>query len=262
MVASLSVMQAFDHTTAALPSALLSTQTEGFGTPKKLATNHWIKETMDHWHLIPDLDFNGALIGYLGNGQIVNQVQQILNRKLGNQVVLIDPVMADRGALYPGLDEDYVRKIKALCKSAQIITPNWTELCLLSGMPAKQPFNEENIEKALTNLQQAKINAHVVVTGVQRGSLMGCMFESLEEGFEFIGNPTVDGHFYGTGDTFAALVLGFLQDDNSLTDAVHLASEAIYQAVQETAANEPTNNWRYGLKMGKLVDYIRQHVKK
>ncbi len=77
MVSALTVLQAMNHTTAALPTAILSTQTEGFGTPKKLSTNQWIKQTIKHWQLVPDLDFSGALVGYIGDTEIISMVEQL-----------------------------------------------------------------------------------------------------------------------------------------------------------------------------------------
>ena len=61
MVAALTILQSMDYTTASLPTTLLSTQTECFGDPQRLSTNQWIKSSVDHWQLIPDLDFKGEI---------------------------------------------------------------------------------------------------------------------------------------------------------------------------------------------------------
>ncbi|WP_295730639.1 PfkB family carbohydrate kinase [uncultured Limosilactobacillus sp.] len=253
LVSALSILQSMDFTTAALPTAILSTQTECFGTPQRLATNEWVQSTTNHWQLIPDLDFNGALIGYLGQPDLVASVQKILANKLGNRPVIVDPVMGDEGKLYPGLNKEYIKAIQKLCESATVITPNWTELCLLTGESPQLPATNQNLKQLMNLLQQRQINAKVIITGVIHHSAIGCVFQSREEGFEFVGNPQVQGHFYGTGDTFAALILGFLLKDHSLTTAVKLATRMLKVAITETAQEEPVANRKYGLRLGNLI---------
>lgn len=256
LVSALSILQSMDFTTAALPTAILSTQTECFGTPKRLSTNKWVRESTAHWQLIPDLDFNGALIGYLGQTDLVASIQKLLANKLGNRPVIVDPVMGDEGKLYPGLNQQYIQAIRQLCQSATIITPNWTELCLLTGESPSLPATDEHLEQLINRLQQQQINAQVVITGVARQSSIGCVFQSREEGFEFVGNPRVRGHFFGTGDTFAALLLGFLLQDYSLTVAVKLATRMLKVAILETAQEEPLTNRKYGLRLGNLIHQL------
>ena len=42
-------------------------------------------------------------------------------------IVVVDPVLGDNGALYGCFTEEYVQAMRALCESAQLITPNRTE---------------------------------------------------------------------------------------------------------------------------------------
>lgn len=256
LVSALTVLQAMNYTTAALPTAILSTQTEGFGTPKKLTTDQWMQQAINHWQLVPDLDFNGALIGYLGNTRLIPLIETLLTKKLGNRPVIVDPVMGDEGKLYPGLDQEYVKQIRHLCTHANIITPNWTELCLLTGKSTTLVATPDNAKKILNDLQRIGIEADVIITGVEVQKRAGCVFQSREEGFEFVGQPKVAGHFYGTGDVFAALLLGYLLKDQSLSNAVKRATALVYQAILETAADQEVANRKYGLKLGKLIQSI------
>ncbi len=256
MVAALTILQSMGFTTAALPTALLSTQTECFGSPKRLSTNTWINESMAHWQLIPDLDFNGALIGYLGQINLVASVQELLTEKLGNRPVIIDPVMADEGKLYPGLTPQYITAIQKLCQSATIITPNWTELCFLAGVSPTLSASNDHLKRLMNRLQQRQIGAQVVITGVTRRNELGCIFQSREEGFEFVGGARVKGHFFGTGDTFAALLLGLCLRGYSLTAAVKLATQLLKIAIVETADEEPATNRKYGLRLGNLIQEL------
>lgn len=256
MVSALTILQSMDFATACLPTTIFSTQTECFGTPKKLSTTEWMKQSIAHWKVVPDLDFNGALIGYLRNVELIPIIKKLLKDKLGNRPVLVDPVMGDEGSLYPGFKPDYVKAMQSLCQDATIITPNWTELCFLANHSADTPATRENADELISELQNIGINANVVVSGIQHHGQNGCFFQSREEGFEFVGHPQISGHFYGTGDTFAALLLGYLLRDESLTAAVNKATEGTYLAVKATAEEEPETNWKYGLKLGRLIREI------
>ena len=256
MVAALTILQSMDYTTASLPTTVLSTQTECFGDPQRLSTNQWIKNSVDHWQLIPDLDFKGALIGYIGHQSLIPLIQEVLLAKLGNRPVIVDPVMGDEGKLYPGLDNNYLKAMQQLCQHATVLTPNWTELCLLANQPGSLKPTEKNVQRLLSILQANKIDAQVVITGVTKGLEIGCLFQSREEGLEFIGNRRLNGHFYGTGDTFAALLLGLLLTDCSLTTAVRTATQLLAIAVNETAQEEPLTNRKYGLRLGQLVKQL------
>lgn len=256
MVAALTVLQSMNYTTAALPTAMLSTQTECFGNPQRLDTVNWMNKSIGHWQSLPDLDFNGALIGYLGQTALINPIEQLLAQKMGNRPVIVDPVMGDEGSLYPGLNQDYVQAIRKLCQQATVITPNWTELCLLTNAPQNYKMTSGHAEQLLGQLTDVNINAQVVITGVKLGQQTGCVLQSREEGFKFVGNPQVPGHFYGTGDTFAALLLGFLLQDGSLTHAVKKATKMVYTAIQATAVEEPVTNRKYGIKLGQLIKQL------
>ena len=50
---------------------------------------------------------------------------------------LLDPVMGDHGRAYSSITETHVQKMKELLPLADIITPNITESCLLTGTPWK-----------------------------------------------------------------------------------------------------------------------------
>lgn len=73
---------------------------------------------------------------------------------------MVDPVLGDNGALYGCFTEEYVQAMRALCESAQLITPNRTEAALLAGCGMDAPI--ETLLKALTV-------ENVIITGVHRG---------------------------------------------------------------------------------------------
>ena len=47
--------------------------------------------------------------------------------------MLFDPIMADHGKFYSNFDESYNELLKGLIPRCTLMTPNYTESCLLTG---------------------------------------------------------------------------------------------------------------------------------
>lgn len=252
MVAALSVLQAFNIETAAIPTSLLSTQTEGFQTPVKLNTQSFIKQSMAHWKSINDLSFRGALIGYLGSEDWMRKLTVFLTNVTGP--IVIDPAMADQGKLYPGLYPDFVVRMRQFCQHADVITPNWTEICMLAGQNDVVTPDLASFRRMLSQLQRTGINASVVTTGIVKGG--------KEQVYIFDGQRVTTtitnhfpGHFYGAGDTFSALLMGNLLQKNDLSSAVNKSCQQLSVAIRQTSTCTASER-RYGLKLGQLLKTI------
>ena len=61
----------------------------------------------------------------------------------------MDPAMADHGKLYRGFDETYVRAMAGLCGCADILLPNLTEACFLTGTEYMEGELEESYVRDL-----------------------------------------------------------------------------------------------------------------
>ncbi|PAK68641.1 bifunctional hydroxymethylpyrimidine kinase/phosphomethylpyrimidine kinase, partial [Staphylococcus haemolyticus] len=79
-----------------------------------------------------DLKFNSGIVGYIGNSSTANFLHDYFSY-LDLPELLIDPVLGDQGKMYDGFDDQYLATMQRLLKIATIITPNATELSLLSG---------------------------------------------------------------------------------------------------------------------------------
>ena len=292
LIGALSILRAMGITTASLPATILSSQTEGFGQPAVLDTKQWIQASLSHWQA-QDIEPSGVLIGYLGQCTLAEQLGNWLEQQnLTDCLKIVDPVMGDQGRLYPGFDHDYVEAVKKLCRHADLITPNWTELCFLAGLPYSLPTAETLIQ-GIDQLKAAGINTTVIITGVHLNGQIGCCWrqdqqtefdwrqqqnrpENLLNGSDshqslqsnsdcyhkqplnFCGNDVQSGHFYGTGDIFSALLYGRLLQGWSLETAVENATDAMELAIQQTAPL-PDNERRFSLRLDHLIHYVSKH---
>ena len=128
LTVALPVLSAMGLECAVLPTAVLSAHTafEGFRYEPLSLT-----PVADHWQQL-GLQFDMIYTGYLGGRAQVDQALDFFTRFPAMR--LVDPVMADHGALYAGLEPDFPAVLRTLCAQADLITPNITEACLLSGL--------------------------------------------------------------------------------------------------------------------------------
>ncbi|MBP3729442.1 MAG: bifunctional hydroxymethylpyrimidine kinase/phosphomethylpyrimidine kinase, partial [Lachnospiraceae bacterium] len=161
---ALPVISSMGVETTILPTAVLSTHTmfQGF-TVKDLTDQllpicqHWKKE---------GIHFDAIYTGYLGSAEEIEITKTIFREfKSPDTLIFIDPVMADNGKMYPAFDETYAALNAGLCGEADIIVPNITEACFMTGMEYKEEYDEAYILELLSRL--AKLGAKtVVLTGV------------------------------------------------------------------------------------------------
>lgn len=255
LVAALDILHAFDITTAAVPSTWLSTQTEGFGSPAQLRSAKFQQAVFDHWQRINDLAINEALVGYLGQLKTIELVSQWLANQSAQQIV-IDPVMGDQGSLYPGLSPELPVAMRQLVQQATVITPNATELKLLADINPHRVLNDNLTKVCLEKLWASGYQGAVVLTGIAHGDQISCqLWRHPEQPSLTVTTPARPGHFYGTGDAFAALLSGLLHYRLPLEQAVQQANQLLQIAVQETAELKPTDR-KYGLQLSQLMRAI------
>ncbi|WP_225425630.1 PfkB family carbohydrate kinase [Lactiplantibacillus plajomi] len=249
--AAVPVLTAMQYEVAALPTSLLSTHTSGYGKPAVVDLSSWLPAVFDHWTRA-DLQFDAALIGYVGSVQLCQQLTQYLSRQ-PLDLLVVDPVLGDLGELYSGFDQQYVEAMRDLVKTADVILPNVTEAALLTGRPY-QPVPD--LRATLTALQAGlKPGAHAVITDVTREDRIGCAWLDERGAVQFVGEPRLPGHYNGTGDTLAAAIAGLLGRGFSLTRSLELANQWMHLAVAETLAERRTDP-RQGIALAQMLRAI------
>ena len=203
---ALPVISALGVECVILPTAVLSNHTlfKAF-TVKDLSdqigpiTSQWQSE---------GVEFDAIYTGYLGTEEQIDMMKDLF-KTFGSgddKLIFVDPVMADNGKLYPAFDMDYARKNTELCSCADIIVPNITEACIMTGMEYREEYDEAYIKDLLQKL--AALGPKVVVlTGVSLSQgKTGFMGLDTKTGEYFsYQNDRVDANFHGTGDIFASV---------------------------------------------------------
>ena len=119
--------------TSFLPSALLSSQSDGFDNLFVRDLSRECDEIMDRWKSY-SLHFDCLYTGYLASESQLELVLRARSAFLSpSSLIVTDPVMGDEGKLYQNLGSSHIAMMKSLCRGSSVITPNYTEALLLAG---------------------------------------------------------------------------------------------------------------------------------
>ena len=161
---SLPILSAYGVEAVPLPTAVLSTHTGGFTGYASVDMTEALRRFPAHWAQL-GLRFDCIAVGYCTSAEQLRLAAALI-RSLADEhtLVVVDPVLGDQGALYPGLKEAQVEAMRELCSLARWITPNRTEAALLAGLPASAGDR---------TLLQALQTENTVITSIQRENTIG-----------------------------------------------------------------------------------------
>ncbi len=249
LTVALPIISACGVETVILPSAVLSTHTAGFKgfTCRDLTED--IPAIASHWQR-EGIKFDAFYTGYLGSARQIDYVKNIFDTLgRGDYVKVVDPAMADNGKLYPAFDQGYVEKMKELCAAADIVVPNITEACYLTGIEYRTVYDREYVRRLCDGLQVLGVKK-VVLTGVgytpgRTGVMVvdGDMETYYEH--EFLSNSC-----HGTGDVYASVFVGALMRGRDIASAARIAADFTVACIRYTAGDG--EHW-YGVKFEPLL---------
>ena len=117
--------------------------------------------------------------------------------------------MADNGELYKIFPDNFPQGMKKLCSKADVILPNITEACLMTGIEyIPGPYSKEWIHDLLMEL--GKLGAKkVVLTGVyfNEKDLGAAAYDVETDEIEYSFHEIIPGYYHGTGDVFGSAVV-------------------------------------------------------
>lgn len=244
MTVALPIISACAHETCILPSAVLSTHTGGFSgyTVNDLSEdfpavkNHWLKE---------GISFDAIYTGYLGSTKQIQYVSDIFDSlKREDAKIIVDPAMADNGKLYWGFDEEYVKGMAYLCSKADIILPNITEACFLTGTEYREEYDESFVCELISKLREI-CSGSVIITGVSYDDSHIHVVISDGDSKTAYTHKKISKSYHGTGDIFSSAFVGAYMHDKSKFDAVKIASDYTVKCIENTVDDD--SHW-YGTK--------------
>ena len=199
------------------------------------------------------LTFDGLYCGFLGNEEQINIVREFVEM-FRSPLFLLDPVMGDHGRAYSSITETHVQKMKELLPLADIITPNITEACLLTGTPWKdgewtmqelsglclklatlcqtdstlslsEHFHDAS-NSVIDTSRTVSRRTSIVITGIRQGdSLVNFLWD--DGVYTTVSTPIAGASRPGTGDIFASILAADAVRGETLLSSVQKAANFV-----------------------------------
>lgn len=245
-----------------VPTAVLSTQTSGFEDYSFLDLTDYMQQHIAHWKKL-NLEFDCIYSGFLGSVKQIKIVADFVEYfKKKDNLVVVDPVLGDNGALYTTMTEEMVSEMKKLVSKADMITPNFTEAAFLLGEKCKTNIDEKEIKEWLVKLSALGPKTVVITSvpdeedcGKVKKNVNVIAYEREKNLFHKISSEYIPVSYPGTGDAFTSVVIGFLMQGKSLKEALEKGVQFISQCIRMSYKYKYPN--REGVLLEKNLDFLR-----
>ena len=203
------------------------------------------------------LEFDAISSGFLGSAEQIEIVLEFVEKfRSEHTQIFIDPVMGDHGRLYATYTEEMCEEMKQLVGYADIVTPNVTEACLLTGTPYKDSgWTRKELLNMAMMLQMMGAKS-VVITGVREGSFYtNVVLEQGEKEASFVKIKSAGNQRPGTGDVFSSVLTSAVLNGKSLKDATEMAAKFVRDCIKKSdeLAIPHSNGVCFEEILGKLV---------
>ena len=245
LTVALPIISACGIETCILPSAVLSTHTApGFSGFTFRDLTEDIPGIMAHWKK-QDITFDAIYTGYLGSQRQIDLVKQLFaTLTKPNALKIVDPAMADNGKLYPGFNMEFAQAMKTLCAEADIILPNLTEACFMTGLPYKETYTEEYIKEVIAKMREFGAKT-IILTGIGYTPDSTGVVVAENDSIKHYKHKKIAGGCHGTGDVYASAFVGSLIRGKDAFEAATIAADYTVRCIENTQGD--ASHW-YGVK--------------
>lgn len=249
LTAALPVISVMGVQPCPLPTAVLSAQT---GYPSFYCDDY--TEKMEYfrqeWEKM-GVCFDGIYTGFVGSEAQIQQIFRFLDtfykKEEKKTFLLVDPIMGDEGKRFSFCTDRLLSEMKELAACADVVTPNFMELCLLTDTDYDAVMREVQGENTRLLKRITQLAEQLLAKGCETVIVTGIRFREQGEQRMKIGNltvtkgraelsafPYIGGSFSGTGDLFASVVAGGIARGGDVFDTVELAGSFIWKAMRDS----------------------------
>lgn len=265
LTAAISVLSAMGVQACPLPTAILSAQT---GYPSYYCDDY--TEKMDifrrEWAKIGQ-SFDGIYTGFVAGPEQIHQIFRFIDTfRTSATFLLVDPIMGDNGQTFPIYSPKLLMEMRKLTNLADIITPNLTEFCLLTGADYQELSVCKTAKELLDSIEKRGLDYcqdgpnDMIVTGIQITGADGAKqignLHIGKNGSHFCSCPYIGGSYSGTGDLFASCIAAGIARDERIPDIMQRAGEFLRLALLDSVReNIPRND---GVNYEKYLPMLMQ----
>ena len=246
LTVALPILSRYGIETCVLPTAVLSNHTMFKGWSYLDLTDE-IPNIFEYWQK-NDLKFDAFLLGYLGKARLMDIAVECFE-KFANEgaKIIIDPVFGDNGKLYGGFDLQYVKEMGKLLGHADIILPNVTEACYLTGTQYREVYDGEFVDELCRKLRKMTA-ADIVMTGVEYGGKIGEKIYLKDGKGKMTWHVLLPSKKHGTGDIFASVFTANLLGGKDMKSCCDAAAEFVADCLKITGKDH-----FYGVEFEKVL---------
>lgn len=252
LTAAIPVLSVMGVQACPLPTAILSNQTGYESYYYDDYTEH-IDAYTDEWTK-RGLTLDGIYTGFLGSELQAEKILRFIDIfQKPDTLLLVDPVMGDSGQTYAIYTETFGAQMKRLVQRADVITPNLTELCILTDTDYHSLTSQSHSSDYLDTV--ASIGRRLLSLGIKTVIITGILYKAptdtetryynlvLEENAVTPVSSAIHGGSYsGTGDLLASVVCAGIVRGDSALESVRRGVHFLETALKETAEEQIPKN--------------------
>jgi len=215
-----------------LPTALLSTQTDGFPHFFYKDLNSELTSIIDHWKSL-NLHFDAIYSGFIGNDVSVATLIDFVrwHKKQNPPLVLVDPVMGDYGSLYDPITPYLVTHMKELVQIADVVTPNITEAALILDEEYDDDLSVDVASSWAKRIAQKGPKFVVITSVMEKNNSLVVSYDAMKDRISHFSQQHIPVSYPGCGDLFSSILTGRLLQgidfSASVADAAYLVKKAV-----------------------------------
>ena len=245
-----------------LPTAVLSSQTDGYHDYAFCDMTPLWQKYLTHWQKEAPV-FDCIYSGFLGSVEQIEMIERfIANFAHADTLIVVDPVLGDNGKLYDTMNAEMVDSMRSLLQQAQVITPNYTEMCLLCAEKYNSAPDIAWIKKQMLDLSRLGPQI-VVVTSIpteEQKVTLTAVYNNKTKEYTFFSTELLPAHYPGSGDIFCAVLVGGLLNKQAVEASVKTAAQFVYEAINlSLKQNRP---FREGVALEQALPLLFQQCRK
>ncbi len=246
-----------------LPTAVLSAHTL-FPNFTILDMTDELPKIIAHWKEL-GLKFDGIYSGFLGSARQVEIVKNFIEEFAEPQtLVVVDPVMADHGQLYPTMPPQMVEEMKKLATVTKVITPNLTEAAFMLDRPTPENISEQEARLWLRDLTALGPEMAVITSAPMLSRPGACTvigYDRLDDRYWITERPFVPTQYHGTGDIFSSVLTGSLMQGDSLPVAMDRSAQFVATTIRATFGYRESDLGHHEVLLEKALGTLTVPVK-
>lgn len=217
-----------------------------------------MKEFMNKWTQL-GFSYDAIYSGFLADAGQIAIVEEAIQRFVKEDgLVVVDPAMADDGKLYPVFKPDIVTEMKRLISNATVITPNFTEACLLLDIPYPKEAPSSKHMLQLCQELSHKGPQNIVITSVPctEDSIKIVSYNAATASYDECTVTRIPFSTCGTGDLFTSVLTGSLLSGVTLHNAVQKAADFLTYAINYTYKSN--SDYREGVQVEPCLAHLME----